>query len=636
VLSSRRKKIIWIVIGCAVACLVCLVGLLVSLWLKQPKNIVASVRGPMRVRKGETFLLKIEVENTGQKSQTLHSIQVSMGYLEGIEIEKTEPPFIDSSTFSAPGPDYQTYTFDQTIKPGGRVLVQLTAVGIETGDFSGDTHVCINDGFTCVIIYPHTTVLEAPAPTAAPTSTPTSTPTDTPTAMPVRPPADIRLNADGSGDYPTLEKALAAASSGETILLEAGTYSLAQSLEVDKPLTLLGAGMDQTEIVSEAGGYVIRFSGGGPFIAQDITFRHEGDAVASVAVVDAGDIAFARCRFTGAVYTEEAGDLAGLWLQGNTTGTVQECEAVENDSFGILVDDQAEPTLEGNSCTDNELFGIAYSGEAGGAARHNTCLGSQGGIGVAGHAEPTLEKNVCTDNELGGILYGDHSSGVACQNECSGNGIGIIVNDRAQPTLEGNVCADNDKSGISYYGTVGGLARDNDCSRNEGAGIEIANQAQPTLEENTCTDNEQGGIGYADSASGLARGNVCSGNRLFGIGIVQQAEPTLEGNTCNDNELAGIAYSYNTGGVARQNECAGNGRYGIGILGQAEPTLEGNVCTNNLDAGIAYFDDASGVARQNECAQNALGFFIAETADPELVDNNCHDNVEEDVRDLRP
>jgi parallel beta-helix repeat protein len=73
------------------------------------------------------------------------------------------------------------------------------------------------------------------------------------------------------------------------------------------------------------------------------------------------------------------------------------------------------------------------------------------------------------------------------------------------------------------------------------------------------------------------------------------------------------------------------------VRDRAQPTLEGNVCTNNVEGGISYLHYAGGVARQNECSGNLVGIYIEEAADPELVDNNCHDNGEGgDVRDLRP
>ena len=102
-----------------------------------------------------------------------------------------------------------------------------------------------------------------------------------------------------------------------------------------------------------------------------------------------------------------------------------------------------------------------------------------------------------------------------------------------------------------------------------------------------------------------------------------------------NNENFGILYSGYDGGVARGNECSGNGFHGIAVAGQSQPTLEGNICEDNESAGIAYSDEGGGVAKSNECSWNWLGIYVEVTANPELLDNDCHDNIEEDIVDER-
>jgi parallel beta-helix repeat protein len=302
------------------------------------------------------------------------------------------------------------------------------------------------------------------------------------------------VEADGSGHYATLEEAVENAPEEVPIELGAGTFHLEDALQIRRPITLRGQGMDKTEIVSDAEDYVVRFVGDGPFVVEDITFRHEGREVADVVLVRGGEIAFTGCRFTGAIYDEDE-DLGGSGLQlgGSTVGVVQACEAEEN-LLGIYVIDRAEPTLEGNTVTDNE--------------------GS-------------------------GIVYWDNGGGVARGNECSWNAVGIWVNWAAQPLLEGNTCTDNTYYGIVYSGHSGGTARYNECIGNGGIGIAVAEQAEPTLEENICEDNELAGIYYVDEAGGVARGNECSGNQ-WGIYVEATADPELIDNDCHDYSEADI------------------------------------------------------------------------------------------------
>jgi len=481
-----------------------------------------------------------------------------------------------------------------------------------------------------------------------------------------RPPTEITLAPDGSDDYPTLATAVAAVAEGGTIRLMAGEYWLAEPLLIEKPVRLVGAGTGTTVIMCEGEGYVVRFAASGPFAAEGITFRHEGKAWANVVEVADGRLDMARCRLIGGVWDKETKSGGnGLLLCGTAGGVIKKCVVENNGRFGIQVRDQAQPTLEGNTCRRNpigiicldsaggiargnectggmlgigvgdqaqprleentcqesEVGGIDYFGNAGGVARGNKCIGGiMFGISVREQARPTLEGNTCRENKMVGINYSDSAGGVARGNECTGGMFGIDVSDQAQPKLEGNICRGNG-GGIVYSSSAGGVVRGNECTGGT-FGITVRQQAQPKLEENTCRKNEVG-IGYLDSAGGIAWGNECAEN-VVGIEVREQAQPKLEENTCRGNERVGIRYLGSAGGVARGNECAEN-RGGIGVVGQAQPKLEENSCREN-GAGIFYADSAGGVARGNECAENEIGIGVVRQAQPMLEENSCREN----------
>jgi len=403
----------------------------------------------------------------------------------------------------------------------------------------------------------------------------------------------VHIAPDGSGDYASLEAAVSAVPPWSTLMLDPGSHRLGGPLDIDKPLQLVGAGMDETEIASEAEGYLVRFTGDGPFGVREVTFRHEGEGTADVAVVEDGEVDIYRCRFTGGRWSEQEGRGGnGLLLRGSTVGYVHQCRVEGNQLRGIFIHDQAQPVLEGNVCSHNDAIGIAYAGSSGGTARHNEC--SQNGlhgISIDDQAQPTLEENACTGNGEAGIVFFDSSSGTALGNNCTENGYhGIAVNDQARPMLEANVCVHNGETGIRYAGSSGGTASQNECSH----------------------------------------------NGMVGIIVREEAQPTLEGNVCTDNDTVGIAYFGQTGGVARGNECTENGYDGIGVLEQAEPILEENTCADNGEVGIRFADTSGGVVRHNECWGNRWGIFVAETAHPDLADNDCYDNAEMNILDRRP
>jgi parallel beta-helix repeat protein len=291
---------------------------------------------------------------------------------------------------------------------------------------------------------------------------------------------------DGSGDFRNLEEAVQKAQSGTTIHLKAGIYRLKRPLVIDKPLTLIGEGMETTRIVCDGEECVVKFSGDGLFSARDIAFVHEGNRWADVVTADRGEVSFIRCLFTGGVWDEankRGGD--GLWLFGMVGGRIEACQAIGNDLHGIDVSGQARPTLEGNTCRENKSCGIAYFGNSAGVARQNICIGNKCGIYVDGQAQPTLEGNTCRENKWSGIAYFGNSAGVARQNTCFGNEHhGIYVGDQAQPTLEGNTCRENKDSGIAYFENSAGVARQNICADNAINDIYVAPTAQPILKDN--------------------------------------------------------------------------------------------------------------------------------------------------------
>lgn len=339
----------------------------------------------------------------------------------------------------------------------------------------------------------------------------------------------IRLEADGSGDYPTLEEAVKQAPSGATIRLGPGSYQLEQSLKIYKSLRMIGAGMDQTGIISAIEEYVVYFAGEGPFVAEGITFRHLGDKPADVVTVLGGEASFFGCRFSGGVAEDYSGGM-GLKLEKETVGVIKDCEARDNDYNGIYVTHRAEPTLEKNLSINNGWSGIAYVNSSAGLALQNECIANKNaGIWVGQDAHPTIEKNICAYNDGSGINYYDNAYGLARQNECSWNEYhGIAISDEAKPTLVANLAMNNADSGIAYFDNALGVARHNKCSKNVWYGIYVGEEANPVLEKNVCTDNTTG-IYIGGNARGLVHGNECKNNEV-GIYIEEAASPDLVEN----------------------------------------------------------------------------------------------------------
>ncbi|MBN1631142.1 MAG: right-handed parallel beta-helix repeat-containing protein, partial [Thermoleophilia bacterium] len=310
-------------------------------------------------------------------------------------------------------------------------------------------------------------------------------PTTPPTTAPPSPPRDVWVYANGSGDYPTIEAAVAAISPGSTIHLGPGTFTLSGTIRVDSYLRMVGNGMSQADasVVTYAG--VVVDVQDASFYAEKIRFVSTATTQASNTLhAEDADLELQTCYFSGG---NRLGDVhgSGIGLYGSTTALIKNCVSTKNDLHGVDVEDEAEVTLEVNTILTNSGAGILLTHEATGVIRNNYC---------------------------------------------SYNGTrGIAVQKQASAVIEGNTCEKNTGSGITLLGDAGGTIRDNKCSQNGLHGIGLDGQADAVVELNTCVSNTHAGIGFFDKSRGTARRNECSGNK-YGIYVDSTAGPTVESN----------------------------------------------------------------------------------------------------------
>jgi parallel beta-helix repeat protein len=307
-------------------------------------------------------------------------------------------------------------------------------------------------------------------------------------------PSGVWVYEDGSGDYPTIEAAVADIDTGTTINLGPGTFHLSQTLSVDFSFDLVGSGMEGPNSTTVTCDDTVIDVYSVSFSAKDIAFVTTGTG-APTDVMDAGDatIDLQRCSFSGAVsWNYSQGD--GLYLYGTTTATVTDCAFIANGLHGVDVDEDAEATLENNLMYGNGENGIAFFA---------------------------------------------NSVGVVSGNESSSNGLhGISVNDDAQVLVENNVCLENEYTGIRFGGYATGIIRNNECSDSfQEDGIGLYDDSDATVENNLCLNNAEAGIYFGDYSYGTASGNECAGN-TWGLAIDATATPDL-----GINDLYGNTYN---------------------------------------------------------------------------------------------
>ena len=326
-----------------------------------------------------------------------------------------------------------------------------------------------------------------PSPTHIPDSTPT--PTLSPT---IEGPVTITVNTDGSGDYETLELAIESVALDSTIELSEGVFRLQEILELDKPLTLVGAGKEQTSIVSRDGNAVILYSGEGNLTVRDLTIYHDGNLAAEVLILQAAEADLSNCIIRGGIDSEDQVG-AGLLLEDFSQVNVSNCEFVDNEGVGVLVRGDSQLDMKTSIVTRNG-FGVAFVGNSSGQLVDNV-----------------IEKN---------------------------NKNGVLVLEYATPLITSNRIMDNLESGISYNlnGEGGGLAEANELRGNNseesfdaGTDIAILGSFAPDLIDNTCSGGEGITFNFGDNKMADQSGILFL---VLGVAPPQVGSFTFKNNDC--------------------------------------------------------------------------------------------------------
>lgn len=333
-------------------------------------------------------------------------------------------------------------------------------------------------------------------------------------------------------DHASVQSAVNAARSGDTVLVAAGTYR--EALKLKPGVIVRSAGSDEKGRVG--------------LKRAEQTIIEGGVEMADKAVLDGFTI-------TGVgIYDEK------LWQHHfDTQGNEQPHEHIGAEGKpGIAV---------AASCAvaNNIVHHIGYTGIAitGGSPRitNNVCYRNMGGgIGSMKGSTAIIEKNLCFENFYAGIGC-DASSPVIRDNECHHNiRAGIGISEGSSPKVAGNKCHHNRRAGI---------------------GIRTGKETRPVVEANECIENDMAGIGVEEGARPTLTKNKLSDNKLVAIGISGGSEAVIK-----DNDLSRqggvpplIAVLEGCAAIITGNTIRGGGVAGVLVKGKAE--LRDNHFTGN-------------------------------------------------------
>jgi len=338
--------------------------------------------------------------------------------------------------------------------------------------------------------------------------------------------------ASGAGEFDTIGAAVDAASDGDTISIQPGTYT--ESVIIDKDLTIAGGG-------SSPGAVTLRIPEDGPagkfngmtlrygFWFEDVTAE-----ISNITITGPSSRVSALVAVGGDLSAHDViEDLDAyaywpygfLYIGGDATGMIHD----NTSKAFVWIDGEATPTLR-----DNTIHNVIRSDGDSSPHIHDNDVG---GVWALGDATPVIEDNLIDYADNGGADGGFSSCGIRMDwgaprptivgNEILNAPFGICVY-RGQPVeIRSNTFDGHEIVAISL-GDSDTTVADNNIT-GESAGIQLS-AGSPTITGNTI---EVGGRGISVGALSTATidGNtVCGGHGS--IFLSDGAEPTL-----GENEL---------------------------------------------------------------------------------------------------
>lgn len=179
------------------------------------------------------------------------------------------------------------------------------------------------------------------------------------------------------GQFPKIQEAIKAASSGDTVTIKAGTYE--ESLKFKEGVILAGESRDKVIVQCDGGaGSVLLIEQCAKGKISQMTFRHvrgpaaqaaQGDGF-NVVVINQSDVELDHCAFLD-------GTTNGIAVVAKCSPLLKDCEARGNRVHGLMAYGRpAAPRIVGGVFANNGRNGIYFSAEAGGSVENSTCSGN--------------------------------------------------------------------------------------------------------------------------------------------------------------------------------------------------------------------------------------------------------------------
>ena len=396
-------------------------------------------------------------------------------------------------------------------------------------------------------------------------------------------PETLTVNASGGADYTSIQAAIDAAESGDTIMVHNGTYH--ENVKVNKQLTLIG-------------------------IDTPVVDGERGDSAIEVTA--------SYCTIDGFVVTQGSHYWYDAGIRVSSYGNTIKNNSIHDTNIGIYLNSAGSNTLTNNTISDNS-YGIRLYHSSDSTLRDNDMSGNTYNLDVLAWSLDGYTQDIDTSNTVNGkpVYYLVGESGMVIDSSSNAGYVGII---NSSNIVVRDLTLRNNYQGALFAYTSGSRIENVDASKSC-YGISMYQSSGNTLTNNRMTDNNYG-MYLQESSSNVILCNNASRN-WNGIYMYFSPYNTLTNNVAVDNSQYGI-YVYGNEDAHYNNQIPTsntvNGKpvyYYYGLSNQVIRNLETTHLTVAGSTNVVIMDNN---------ISGGDGIHLARSGGSSIRDNNISDN----------
>jgi len=444
------------------------------------------------------------------------------------------------------------------------------------------------------------------------------------------------VSKSGSGDYRSINAALAEAAPGAVILVRPGVYH--ESVLIDKAVTLAGEETAAALATIEC--------------AKDGCVRLNADGATLRNLAVHVRLSFWE-RWLG---SEEL--TAIIVTRGGSL--IENCDVSSNSGIGIVVSgSRSEPEIRNVKIHDCRLNGLLFTDQSRGVVE-NSDIYRNGWAGIRSEkvSQPVVRRSQIHNGQMDGVVIAMRGGGTFEDCEMFENNYnGVSVKEASSVTLNHSRTFNQKGAGIFVHDRSSARVEDCETFGNAKAGIEIADQGDAqvvkskvhhgqtmgiiiwrgstaTVEDSLIYENNSTGLLVAGGSKPTIRKSTFRSHIYSAIEVRDGSNPTIEQCQIYGGRSSGIFF--HDGGNGRVEECSifGNMGANVVITSGSNPEIQNSSFSESQQAGLLVRDGGRGMIKDCRIFNNYVGVEIKENGAPSVqrckINNNRHQGVTAD------